>query len=325
MRTNPVINILMATYNGERFLEQQLQSIINQTYKNWELLIRDDSSNDETLKVINQHEVKDERIHLIKDDLGNLGSCVNFSVLMNRVKSSGEYIMFSDQDDVWLSDKIEDTLAEMLASENKYGKNSPLLVYTNFSYVDEELNVISSKKNFSATKIKNLKFANLLAQNPAYGCTMMINKKLLDLVNDIPSSAENHDYWIALVASAFGKIIYVNKKTVLYRQHGKNISGHHDNNRLSKRMNRILNKKNLIDVQSKIRMAIDFKNLYSETLNNSQKKIIDDFINLSTRINFLLLWKNLKNGVRRQTVAQTLLFYISVLLLKRFSTLDSLQ
>jgi glycosyltransferase involved in cell wall biosynthesis len=311
------INILMATYNGERFIEQQLQSIIGQTYKNWRLFIRDDASTDETLNIIRNYQIKDERIQLITDNLGNLGSCQNFSLLMNSIKNSSGYIMFTDQDDVWLPDKISDTLNEMTFIEDKYGKKYPLLVYTNFSYVDEELKLISSKKNFSATKIKNLRFTNILAQSPIYGCTVMLNKKLADVIKYIPSTAENHDYWIALVASAFGKISYLNKKTILYRQHGKNISGHHDNNSFWKRVDRILvNKKNFEDAQSKMQMALDFANIYCGSLSSSHKKAIEDFINFYKTKAILLLWKNIRNGVRRQTITQTVLFYISVLLLK---------
>jgi rhamnosyltransferase len=317
--------VLLAAYNGEKFIAEQIESIIQQTYKNWQLFIRDDLSSDDTLSIILKYQKADSRIQVIKDGLGNLKSCKNFSVLMNNVKGSDGYFMFADQDDVWLPNKIEDTLKEMTVLENKYGKEYPLLAYTNFTYVDEQLKVIRSKKNFKANRIKDLSFTNILAQNPIYGCTMMFNKKLLEEVEYIPLSAENHDYWMALFASAFGKISYVDKKTILYRQHGKNISGHHDNNKFSKRVNRILvNKKNFEDVLSKIRMAVDFKTLYSNRLSDSQKNIIDDFINLSRSKNIMLLWKNLKNGVRRQTATQTLLFYFSILFLKKFSASESL-
>jgi hypothetical protein len=177
---------------------------------------------------------------LVKDDLGNLGSCQNFSVLMNRIKDKNQYIMFCDQDDVWMPSKINDTLNEMMKLEQEYDNNTPLLVHTNFLYVDSSLKPIESKKRFQPTKIETPTLSNVLCQNSVYGCTMMINQKLAHVTGTIPIEAENHDYWIVLAASAFGKIFYLNKRTVLYRQHGGNLSTQFDFNSFSKRFKRVV-------------------------------------------------------------------------------------
>jgi glycosyltransferase involved in cell wall biosynthesis len=318
MDKEPQITILLASYNGAKYIAEQIESIIKQTYTNWQLFIRDDGSTDNSVDIIKSYCSSDARIHLITDSLGNLGSVGNFSALMQHIQHIKGYTMFSDQDDIWLPEKIETTLNAMLDLEAKHSADHPLLVYTNFVYVDESLNPIASKKDFSATKIKHLKLSHLLVQNPVYGCTMMINKKLLLLVGTIPAVAENHDYWIALTASAFGKIKYLDNKTILYRQHGKNISPHHDNNSLFKRAERIfIEKKNFEDVNFKIVMAKKFKKTYHHQLNKQQLRLIDNFLNFTFNKSFSLFIKNIKNGLRRQTLSQTILFYLTILLSKK--------
>ncbi|MHB9334492.1 glycosyltransferase, partial [Fusobacterium polymorphum] len=106
---NPKIEILMATYNGEKYVGEQIDSIIHQTYKNWKLLIRDDNSTDKTLEILKEYEKKDKRIKIIEDKKGNLGFVKNFEELLNNSKE--DWVMFSDQDDYWLENKIEKYVA----------------------------------------------------------------------------------------------------------------------------------------------------------------------------------------------------------------------
>ena len=156
-----------------------------------------------------------------------------------------------------------------------------------------------------------------MAQNPAYGCTMMLNKALKQLIYKIPAAAENHDYWIALTASAFGKIIYIPEATVLYRQHRLNLSGQHDNDSFIRRIERITAKKNLHDVEKKIKLANAFKEVYKQKINEKQLQAINDFILLSKRKSISLFIKNWKNGLKRQTFIQTVLFYVSIFFFKQ--------
>lgn len=310
------IYILLAAYNGEKYIEAQIESILNQTYTNWKLIIRDDGSSDNTLSIIKKFIQADKRISLLKDNYGNVGSCRNFSILLQSVKNESGYIMFCDQDDYWKENKIELTLNEMIKAEKNYAAPTPVLVYTNFTYADESLQAISSKKNYSVTKFSNIKFSHIIAQNPAYGCTMMFNIALLKVINTIPQEAENHDYWSVLTASAFGKVFYLPQSTVFYRQHGKNISGQHSNDDFVKRINRIYKGKNVDDVLNKIKMIKVFNSIYHEKLSAGQKKIIDDFILLAKHKSLSLIINNLKNDLKRQTFLQTLLFYISILKIK---------
>ncbi|HZK11905.1 MAG TPA: glycosyltransferase, partial [Atribacterota bacterium] len=121
------INILMATYNGEKYVSEQIESIINQSFTNWILLIRDDESTDNTMKILDKYEKQESRIAVIRDDLGNLGQCLNFNEIMKNVKTDS-YVMFSDQDDVWLPTKIEESVKEIKRLENIRGTETPILV-----------------------------------------------------------------------------------------------------------------------------------------------------------------------------------------------------
>ncbi len=311
------VTILLATYNGEKYINEQIRSIINQTHKNWRLFIRDDASTDNTLAIVKQIVKQNkDRIFLVEDKPGNLGSAQNFNALMPYANNA-DYIMYCDQDDVWMQNKIEITLNKMIELENQHRKSTPLLVYTNFTYVDDNLDIIPSKKRFSATRLNQLKFSHIITQNPAYGCTMMLNNALLKTIAKIPTEAENHDYWTSLVASAFGRIFYLPVSTILYRQHGKNISGSHDNNHFVKRFKRIfINKMNVKDADNKIKMAIVFREKYNDLLDKKTMQIINDFILLQKKKSLSLIIKNLKNGLRRQTFMQTSLFYISIILTK---------
>jgi hypothetical protein len=193
-------------------------------------------------------------------------------------------------------------------------------VFTNFQYVDEGMNVIASKKNFEINTIPDFGFSHLLAQNPVYGCTTIINRALAEKVGSIPAQSENHDYWIALVAAAFGKLYYYNIKPILYRQHGSNISGSFDNDSLQKRFKRIfINKKNFKDASAKYKMLQVFKQRYYNSLDNSALAILDDFLQLYTSNNPLYIVKSLQSGVHSQTKAQTLLLYFTIFFTKQLS------
>lgn len=214
---NDTVEILMATYNGEKFVAAQIESILSQTYENFKLIIRDDNSTDGTQAIIKSFAEKDSRVSVIVGQ-ENLGAALNFRELM-RLDNSCAYTMFCDQDDIWKKDKIERTLSKMKELENIYA-GSPILVYTKKQCVDEFLNDIHVKEH----KYKNSLFS-VLCQNHIYGCTMMLNKKLKDLSADYPDYVVIHDYWIALNASAFGIIYELDYISMLYRMHSGNVTG----------------------------------------------------------------------------------------------------
>jgi rhamnosyltransferase len=140
------IDILMATYNGEKYIHEQIESIINQTYKNWRLLISDDGSVDGTVEIIKKYIKKDKRIELIEDNLGNLGVVKKFRELLKRAEA--DYIMFSDQDDIWLNNKIERTLNEVFKFKERI--EAPLLIHSDSFIMNND------------TKVKKKRFLNNL-------------------------------------------------------------------------------------------------------------------------------------------------------------------
>lgn len=217
---NPSIDILLATYNGGPYLSELLQSLKAQTCGNWTLLVRDDGSDDNTLDVLNVF--ADKRVRLIKDEKRRLGACQSFSELLKY--SAADYIMFCDQDDVWLPEKIELTMKKMLEAESMH-EGEPIMVHTDMVVADRNLNVLSrSFWDYQRLNPELVSLNHLLTLNIATGCTMMINRKLKELAA-IPKAALIHDWWIALVASAFGRIERVDAATILYRQHGGNAAG----------------------------------------------------------------------------------------------------
>ncbi len=216
----------MSTYNGAAFLEEQLESLFSQTYQDWELLVRDDGSQDKTLEIVKRYAAQyPEKISLTKDSQGNLGASQSFGAILQKTKSP--YIMLCDQDDGWLPDKISLSLAKMMQLENSYGEVTPLLIHSDLKVVDDRLRAIApSLWQFQQNNPYLAKqLHRSLMQNAVTGCTVMINKSLKAISQPIPQQAAMHDWWLALVAIAFGQVGLVEQPTVLYRQHSQNEIG----------------------------------------------------------------------------------------------------
>jgi glycosyltransferase involved in cell wall biosynthesis len=225
MNCKPSIDILLATYNGQEYLAEQIDSILVQSSQDWQLLIRDDESSDNTLSIIRDYLSRySSKIKLIEDNDRHIGAKFNFQRLLEH--STAEYIMFCDQDDVWLKQKIEVTLKAMRISEENY-PNKPILVHSDLIVVDEHLKKIddslwSYQKNWPR---KNDDLSRIIFQNIATGCTIMINRKAKNVSMPIPKDAIMHDWWIALKVAELGKIVHISDQLVLYRQHSGNLVG----------------------------------------------------------------------------------------------------
>jgi len=225
MSNNPTIEILLATYNGEKYLKEQLDSILLQSYHNWKITIRDDNSTDKTLSIISEYiNNYPEKFSLLNDGKGHIGSSLSFASLLENSKN--EYIMLCDQDDVWLEFKIEITLKELLKQEKINGK-IPLMIFTDLKEVDQDLNILSesfieSQKLYPSIISNTTKLAAL---NIVAGCTTIINKQSLQVILPLTSKHVTHDQWMAINISKYGKIFYISTPTILYRQHSRNIFG----------------------------------------------------------------------------------------------------
>ena len=222
------IIILLATYNGAKFLSDQIQSIQGQTVSNWTLLVRDDGSKDNTRGVLETFAAQDKRIRCIADARECLGAVKNFGELMRiACEEEADYVFFSDQDDVWACNKIADQLKNLTEMESRYGQMTPSLAYSDLEVVSQQLERIHPSfmayQGLAHEPRDPLRV--LLTQNFITGCATAINRALLNLAVPLPSEVIMHDWWLALCAAACGRITYQPHTLVRYRQHGKNQIG----------------------------------------------------------------------------------------------------
>ncbi len=224
------IIILMATYNGENFIEEQLDSVLDQSFTDFSLFAGDDGSTDGTRKILERYKEKlSDRVNLFYNEYP-VGVRKNFLNLLSSALDKAEYFMFCDQDDVWDKDKIKLTLKTMKVMEKRYGKKTPLLVYTDLSICDEKLTVISPSMR-KASGFDNINsLARLLVENKVTGNTVMINSALARLalrtpVEELAQNIEVHDRYLALLACCTGRTAYIDIPLVRYRQHSKNLLG----------------------------------------------------------------------------------------------------
>jgi glycosyltransferase involved in cell wall biosynthesis len=226
----PEITILLASYKPKpSFLSQQIRSICDKDdCKEVSILIRDDDSQDETPQLLQELAGEYSNIQLVTNDLGRLGAKGNFARLFSIAhQHQVDHILFADQDDVWMSDKIAQSFNFMQIMEAQYTIDTPLLVYSDMSVVDQDLQTIEPsfmtymKMNHEKPNVLQV----LLAQNFVTGCAMMFNRALMNIAYPIPEEALMHDWWLALCAAVFGHIGYIDKPLVKYRQHGNNEVG----------------------------------------------------------------------------------------------------
>lgn len=236
------IAVLLATYQGETYLSEQLNSLLQQTFQDFVIYIHDDGSTDGTLQVIQDY-VKQypEKIVLLTYEKAG-GSAANFMSMLQYTKEP--YIMFCDQDDVWLPDKIEVSYQELKRIEADTDRECcPCLVFTDLQVVDQNLQVIS-ESFMTCTKRDphRIKYTQLIVQNVAPGCTMIFNRVLAKYMQRYVNieSIIMHDWWAMLVASVYGRISYLESPTILYRQHEQNVVGAADRSTLARLKNCIV-------------------------------------------------------------------------------------
>lgn len=211
------VQVLLSSYNGQKYIRQQLDTIFNQQGVEVHCLVRDDGSNDNTIDILNEYQKKYVNLEFVKGE--NIGYERSF---MELIAMSGEYdyYAFADQDDVWKSDKLIKAIEQI----NKVQFNCPIMYCSNCTVVDQDLNQIGmlhNKENIvPSSKIK------ALVQGFAHGCTIVLNKESRDLLLRYkPRAAYAHDFWIPIILLFLGKVIYDPNSYILYRQHGNNVFG----------------------------------------------------------------------------------------------------
>lgn len=219
--------ILLSSYNGGKFIAEQINSIRRQSYANWTLVVRDDGSSDNTVAIIESLMAQDRRIRLLLDTGGNLGPAASFGVLLAHACESGaRYVALADQDDVWLPTKLARELELLRQHEGAAGLAIPALVHSDLAVVREDLTLMHrSFLEFQGIRHQTESaLAKLLIQNFVTGATVVLNRALLEAAVPVPPVIM-HDWWLALCAAALGRLLYLPEATVLYRQHGSNAQG----------------------------------------------------------------------------------------------------
>ncbi len=303
------IAICMATYNGEAYIRQQIDSILGQTCQNWILFIRDDGSTDHTPEILRQYaREQEDKILLIDDPTLSGGSAQqNFASILKWVthRYSFAYFMFADQDDVWLEEKIEKSLRLMQCNETD---SAALLVHTDLSVVDHQLTVLGdSFFAYRSLDPEVVDLPHLLVQNNVTGCTMLWNRALNDLLDLSDPEIAMHDWWIALTACAFGKILCLKEPTVLYRQHGNNVVG-------ATRVNSpgfiLMRLRGYRRVQDKLKLSVAqagaFLAHYKDLLTQEQIRVLQLFSGLYSHSKLVRVFTVCREGFLKQGLIQIL-------------------
>jgi glycosyltransferase involved in cell wall biosynthesis len=310
------VTILMAVYNGEKYLKDQIESILGQSYHNWQLVVRDDQSSDTTTSILRYYIQKDSRINLINYGTLHGSACQNFSELTSwALVHTDSYIMYADQDDIWATDKIEVSVTELTAMENRCGAGMPILCYSNFQFIDEKGTAINTHLRLP----EKLKLSVLLNENHAWGCTMILNRALLELVIPIPSDAVNHDYWIALVASALGETKLIHAALIQYRQHALNVSGNVDNMSITQRFKRyVADRRYMLEpLAANFRTVLYLYQRHSSLLKTTDKRMLNSFISSYYKGFIPLLSTLLRYRIFKIGIAKNAAYWYTLLLLRK--------
>lgn len=232
---SPKIAILLSVYNGEAYLSEQLDSLLSQSYQNFVVVIRDDSSTDNSYRLISKYaENAPSKFHVLAPDKENKGASGGFAFLMEYVLQNKAclgldkaYLMFCDQDDVWHDTKVQIQIETMLTAEKRFNcLDRPILIHSDLQVVAADLTLIAASFiSYQGLEIERNRFPNLVISNLVTGCTALINEPLAVKALPIPTNAIMHDWWLAVVAAAFGKIVFLDQALLHYRQHGNNTIG----------------------------------------------------------------------------------------------------
>lgn len=229
----PRVAILMPTWNGEKFLCEQVDSLLAQDYPDFLIVTRDDGSRDSSPAIIAEYASRfPQCFHVVPADGRNLGASGSFAFLMDyalrekvALRLTTAYLMLSDQDDVWHADKLAKSM-QLLQDLEAQRPGLPVLVHGDLQVVDEARRQIApSFVRYQGLEPRRNSFGRLLVSNTVTGCTALCNEALVRRALPIPVAAVMHDWWLALVAGAFGTLGFLDEPLLEYRQHGANTIG----------------------------------------------------------------------------------------------------
>jgi len=271
-----VTEILLAAYNGEKYLPALFTSLAAQTYQGeMRITCRDDGSHDNTLEIL-----KNSPAHMISGPATGSPKG-NFMQLLKH--STGDILFFCDQDDVWAAEKVSLLVEKMQRAQEAYGGDTPILVHCDLSVVDEGGNMLcpSMFRRQQWDGAANT-LARLMVQNNVTGCAMCVNRPLRDLMLMADSKDMfMHDWWAALVAAAFGRIVFVDKPLVYYRQHGGNQVGASKSSMAVRAKNALAHmEKGRRRIALTYEQAHNFLRIYGDILPREQKQCVENYLKI---------------------------------------------
>jgi len=263
-----MIQVLLSAYNGERYLESQLDSVLAQDVVGLSVLVRDDGSTDNTPVLLERYAAKHSSIQLLRGE--NIGFARSFMHLLERSSAEARYVAFCDQDDVWQPGKLSRAIDVL----RTHPEQNPTLYCSRLTVVDERLSRLGS----SRIPRRGLSFQNALVENGIAGCTMLMNRSARGiLLRAMPDTLVAHDWWVYLIVSAFGTVCFDPEPRILYRQHGSNVFGL----RLGS-MQRLLYKirryRRIGRFQPVVRQAEELDRLYGSSLPESARGVLRRFV-----------------------------------------------
>ncbi|PAX10296.1 glycosyltransferase family 2 protein [Klebsiella pneumoniae] len=303
------IDVILASYNGEKYIKEQIHSILIclDKVKNYEcrLLIADDGSSDKTIHIVKG--INDDRLRII--DSSRVGGVLpNFERLIKY--SDADYVFFSDQDDVWLEDKISIFVDKFLALEIEY-KKIPILLYSDVILVDSKLDKIYDSMMDSQKIIKEPTFCELLVSNSVTGCAMAVNRELLNKMDRLKNdNIIMHDWYLALIAKSIGRLCFIPGNHVLYRQHGYNQVGsktYRISDKISPRALLSFVKRSRGDILRTIKQASYLKEQFGKELLSHDEKNLTCYIDAEKT--FYKRLKNIASGrFNKMGMARNIIF-----------------
>lgn len=307
-----MVDILLATFNSEKYLEEQIDSILLQTYKDWKLIIRDDNSTDRTLDIFNKYiSLYPDKISIVKDNIKCGSAKNNFLQLLSYAEN--DYVMFCDHDDYWLKNKIEISVNKLIEGEKRFNKSTPLVVFTKYFITDSQLNQIKESNSYSNKTLKSItSFNRLLVQNYLNGCTMIFNKSLYSAIGNVIEDALMHDWWVALYASAFGKILFANVPTIKYRQHENNCVGAINVKSIKYIISKIKDINTKHSYEKLYNQAVLFNEIYKLKMDLRISKIINKFIQMQNMNKVMKIYTTLRYNFCKSNFIRIIgqIFYI---------------
>ena len=225
--------VILCTYNGEKYLEKQIKSIMEQDREDFCLLYSDDGSTDSTKAILQSLQEKyGGRMRAFQRPMHSGSPAKHFLSILSALAKGEveienlEYIFLADQDDEWFPDKLSKTISVLGEEERKFGESLPILCHTDCSLVNSKGELLAkSYRRYQKLPGASYRFSRLLLQNHVTGASVGINKALLQYCKEIPAEVKMHDHWLALLANCFGEIQYFPYASYAYRQHGENVLG----------------------------------------------------------------------------------------------------